>query len=367
MDNEQEGNLRYLFSRYANGLSTREEYDRFLNLLAMADRDTELRRLLDELWLEMENLEVPVIGTERSVPLYRRYYLYAAAAVILLIGFSILFFRSNPAVTSNDVAPYTAMAILKSGGKTILLDSTANGKIAQTNVTKSPGEQLTYVAVSEKNTAVYDTIQIPAGGRPYTVKLSDGRKITLNAASILRYPETFSKNRKEEIELISGEIYANIIHNTAAPLQIISPGQMTTDIGTEFNLKAYADEVDSRTTLIEGALKVSANAKEKTLSPGYQAIKTADNLTSEKANIMQVTAWKDGLFRFNGDHIDAVMRELARWYHIDVRYEGKKTDEVFYARVSRKRNISEVLRILERSQKVSFKVEGRRITVLSRS
>jgi transmembrane sensor len=294
----------------------------------------------------------------------------AAASIAIIFGVGTYFLvnrRNETTVIANDIAPYSAAAILKSGGKVILLDKTANGKIAKTLVTKSSGEQLTYERESKTFTAVYDTIQIPAGGRPYTVKLTDGSKITLNAATTLRYPEAFSKNRSEDVELINGEIYAEVVHNANAPLRIKAPGQVITDIGTEFNIAAYADEPDSRTTLVEGGIKVTAAGIEKTLLPGSQAIITTHSLNNTFVNLLQVTAWKNGLFRFNGEHIDAVMRQLSRWYNIDVKYEGKVTDEVFYGRVARKRNISEVLRILERSNKVYFKVEGRRVTVLSKS
>jgi ferric-dicitrate binding protein FerR (iron transport regulator) len=251
------------------------------------------------------------------------------------------------------------MTILKTGGKTIVLDKTKNGRIAA-SITKSTGETLTYT--ESKTVAIYDTIQVPAGGRPYTVKLSDGSKITLNAATTLRYPESFSKTNREQVELISGEIYAEIVHNQEAPLQIKAPGQLIEDIGTEFNISAYVDDPDKRTTLVEGAIKVN----QKIIKPGQQAILANNELTIAKADLDQVTAWKDGDFNFRGQHIDVIMRQLARWYNIEVRYEGKMTDEVFYGTISRKKNISQVLHTLERTQKIHFKVEGRRVTVLNK-
>lgn len=291
-----------------------------------------------------------------------------AASILLMLGTGSYFVLKRESTISqfdNDVAPFTAKVILKTGGKTITLENTANGRIARTNAIKTSGQRLVYQPLVGSKNVIYDTIQVPAGSRPYTVILSDGSELMLNTGTTLRYPETFSKDRKEEIELISGEIYAKIVHNDAAPLQIKAPGQLITDIGTEFNIAAYPDEPDSRTTLVEGAVNVNAHHKEKVLSPGQQTIITAHNLEISTANILQVTAWKDGLFRFNGEHIDVIMRQLSRWYNINVVFEDKLTDEVFYGRVNRKRNISEVLRILERSKKVHFKVEGRRVTVLS--
>lgn len=362
-----------LVDKYLNGTASQEELGALDRYYLLFRDEPEITGSFDQeqlaaLEARMENKLFHRI--QEPVKVTRLWPRIAAAASILIVlgaGTYMMLNRNPKLVVANDVAPFTAMAILKSGGKTIILDSAANGKIAQTNVTKSVGEQLSYEGRSDEYIPAYDTIEIPKGGRPYTVKLSDGSKITLNAATILRYPETFSKNRKEEIELIGGEIYAEVVHNTAAPLQIKAPGQLITDVGTEFNIAAYADEPDSRTTLVEGAVKVRSGSKEKLLSPGRQAIRTADNLRDTAANIVQTTAWKNGLFRFNGEHIDVIMRQLSRWYNIEVKYEGKMPDEVFYARVTRKRNISEVLTMLEKTNKVHFKIEGRRVTVSRKS
>jgi len=366
----EEQALKDLLARIRNGTATEAEKAFLENwYLQYQEKDpagyTLEERLedADAIWAKLQ----PAITHTKQNRLWPR--MAVAASILMVLGAStwLLLNRKNKTNQSgSDVAPFTTVAILKSGGKTILLDHTANGKIAETNVTKSSGEQLAYEATNDTYTAVYDTIQIPSGGRPYTVKLTDGTKITLNAATTLRYPEVFSKNRKEEIELISGEIYAEVVHNAAAPLQIKAPGQIITDIGTAFNIAAYPDDPDSRTTLIEGAVKVNAAGKETTLSPGNQAILTGNSLTESSANLIQATAWKDGLFRFNGESVDAIMRQLSRWYNIEVKYEGTITNEVFYGRVARTRNISEVLRILERSNKVNFKIEGRRVTVLSK-
>ena len=142
----------------------------------------------------------------------------------------------------------------------------------------------------------------------------DGSKITLNAATILRFPESFSKTRREQVELISGEIYADIVHNPQAPLQVKAPGQLIEDIGTQFDINAYNDDPDKRTTLIQGAI----NINQRKLKPGQQAVLTATTFDLVSADIDQVTAWKDGDFSFNGEHIDAIMRQLARWYNIEV-------------------------------------------------
>ena len=361
-----------LVEKINNGTATDEELAAYNALMNQA---TDGNKHWDEAQFGKEaNFENSLLADINSAIGYRKTKvstlwprIAAAASVLIMLGAGTWFLVNKTAKVkpANDVAPYTAVAILKSGGRKILLDSTANGPIAQTQITKTAGEQLAYATASESPVAVYDTLQIPAGGRPYTVKLSDGSKITLNAATTLVFPEAFTKDRKESIELIKGEVYAQIVHNPQAPLTIKAPGQLITDIGTEFNISAYPDEPDERTTLVEGSVKVNARAKAQTLVPGQQTILTADNFIVAPANIRQTIAWKEGMFRFNGENIYAVMRQLARWYNIEVIYQGKVTSVGFYGKVTRNRNISEVLRILERSQKVKFKVEGRRVTVLS--
>lgn len=356
MDQQQTEQLRYLFSRYANNLSTKAEYDAFLEFINDAESNAELKLLLSQLWHELEEKQQK---PTRSF-IYKLLPYGIAASVLLAAGTAYFFLKPNEQQPiKHDVAPFTAAAILKTHGKTIILEKARNGKI-ESNITKSAGEQLTYTSDHEI-TPVYDTIQIPAGGRPYTVKLSDGSRITLNAATTLRYPETFSKNRTEQVELISGEIYAEIVHNENAPLTIKAPGQLIEDIGTEFNINAYNDEPDKRTTLVEGSIKVNST----TLKPGQQTIN--GTLNREAFNLEQTVAWKNGDFNFRGEHIQTIMRQLARWYNIEVIYEGKITNEIFFAQVSRKRNLSFVLRSLEKTKKVKFKIEGRRVTVLSKS
>jgi transmembrane sensor len=367
----EEKDAQRLLDKFKAGECTEEEKIRLRNWFNTVNNQQdaglskeELETTGNELWSVLERQTKPA-QVRRLWP-----RLTAAASILLVIGVSAYFITNHqhqqPKANTHDVAPFTGMAILKTGGKTILLDKTGKGLIAQRNnttITKAQDEQLVYTAgngiLSE---AVYDTIQVPAGGRPYTVKLSDGSKITLNAASALRYPENFSATKRSPIELITGEVYAEIAHNKKAPLQFLAPKQRIEDIGTTFDISAYPDDPDSRTTLIEGSLKVNKTR----IKPGQQAVLTTGNLYVSTANIDQVTAWKNGDFSFNGEHIDAIMRQLARWYNIEVKYEGKKTDEVFYGRITRKKNISEVLHMLEKTQKIHFKVEGRRVTVLSK-
>lgn len=364
-----------LIDKINNGTATEEElaaYNAYMNQATNAGEDWDEHKFGKEARFEAQLLaEINKNIGYRTVKVRRLWpRIAAAASVLIVIGAGALFLlrkQPQPLVAKHDVAPYTAMAILKSGGKTIMLDKMGNGHIAQTHVIKSAGEKLAYAAGQESPVAIYDTLQIPAGGRPYSLQLSDGSKITLNAATTLIYPEAFTPARKEKIELVSGEIYAEVVHHPDAPLTIQAPGQLITDIGTEFNVNAYPDEPDRRTTLVSGSVSVSAAGHEKTLKPGQQTILADNELTVAKADLKKTLAWVKGDFVFNGENIHTVMRELARWYNIEVSYQGKVTETGFYIRIARSKNISQVLKMLERTNKVHFKIEGRRVTVYGKA
>ena len=192
----QEQELKDLLARIHSGTATDEEKalleSWYLQYQEQQPAEYSLEERLEDaaaVWAKLQ----PAIIQKEPRRLWPR--VAAAASILIVIGAGtwLLLNRNNGANPSGDIAPFTAAAILKSGGKTILLDNTADGKIAQTNVTKSSGGQLAYEAANDKYAAVYDTIQIPAGGRPYTVKLTDGTKITLNAATRRRCLRTGRK------------------------------------------------------------------------------------------------------------------------------------------------------------------------------
>lgn len=376
--------IAYLYQRYLGDQLTAAEKEEFDHIILAGEDLARLHELIDSDWEQLTPEDLLTLDEERKEAVFhaitdepqqqqkshRKWYRIAAAASLFIgIGvaaYFILHQEPKPQVAQNkqDVAPFSKLAILKTGhGKTIILDSTQKGALAQyanAQIQKT-GDQIAYTNNSETARPIFDTLQVPAGGKPYHLKLADGSAVIVNVASTLRYPENFRKGQSG-IELISGEAYFTIVHNTASPVTIKANGQTIEDIGTEFNVNIYSDEPDSRTTLVEGALSVN----HKKLNPGQQAIIIGNNLTIAAANIMQVTAWKEGYFRFNGEKIQAVMRELARWYNIEVKYEGKIADVGYYVKISRSKNISEVLKALERTNSVHFKIEGRRVTVLSK-
>jgi len=375
--------LDQLFEKYRNNTYTPEELEELYGYFAGAQDEDRLKALI-EAALDQEVKIDPAIKAETDQvyaalrekmqteePSRRQVWSlgrWAVAASILLlasVGGYLWLHKSQPVQQAavNDVKPYTKQAILKTGhGATLVLDSNRKGTLAQyanTNIQQTSGQ----VAYKNTNVAddkvIYDTLQVPAGGKPYHLQLADGSKLVVNVASSLRFPENFRKNNSE-VELITGEAYFTIIHNAKAPLVIKAKDQFIEDVGTEFNVNTYNDEPDNRTTLIEGAIKVNTRK----LKPGEQAILIGNNLTIAPADLEKVTGWVKGDFVFNGEHVQEVMRQLARWYNIDVQYQGNIPGVGFYLKISRSKNVSEVLEALERStNKVHFKLEGRRVMV----
>ncbi len=363
-----------ILTKYLAGKATAEEEDFLYAYYKLFLADADVVALLED--NEKEKLKLAIkadidayIDHQPEVPV-RRITVWpriaAAASILIALGigsFFILHKKQTVQVAQNDVAPFSRQAILKTGhGKILQLDSNRKGLLAQyanTNI-HTTGEAVTYTNSNTAETeAVFDTLQVPAGGKPYRLKLADGSQVMVNVASSLRFPENF-RTKSNNIELLSGEAYFTIIHNVTAPLTIKAKDQVIEDIGTEFNVNTYDDEADSRTTLVQGAVKVNSQA----LIPGQQAIITGGRLTVAQADLEQVTGWVKGDFVFNGEQVPEVMRQLARWYNIEVHYQGNIPKVGFYLKISRSKHISEVLQGLERStNKVHFKIEGRRVTI----
>nr|WP_255723990.1 FecR family protein [Terrimonas ginsenosidimutans] len=272
-------------------------------------------------------------------------------------------------IASTDIAPGHEGAVLTlADGRKILLDSLGNGIIASSEgaeVKLSDG-QLIYDNVSDNATAsYYNTISTPKG-RFFQIVLPDQTKVWLNAASSLRYPTAFAANeRRVEID---GEAYFEVAKNPAAPFIVKVNDETTVRVlGTHFNINAYTNEEEIRTTLLEGSVQVSGKSNLATIKPGQQAkiSRNSDNTVriAESVNIDKVMAWKNGSFNFEDATLEEVMHQLERWYDIDVVYEQGVPKIEFVGKMGRDLSLKSVLRGLELS-KVRFKLEGRKLLVL---
>jgi ferric-dicitrate binding protein FerR (iron transport regulator) len=301
--------------------------------------------------------------------------LSVAAAILILLAVSAIYIvnrnRQPKAVVAEtkkakpDIAPGTYKATLQlADGSIVSLDSTTNKIIGQQGNTaiKNNNGQLVYNAKSSPSggqgeAVLYNTVST-AKGQTYPVLLSDNSRVWLNSESSIRFPVAFvSGERKVEI---TGEVYFEVAHDASKPFIASVNGVDIQVLGTKFNINAYKDEDAIRTTLIEGAVRVSKGGQKKQIKPGQQAqvisndIKVVDNVDLDK-----ITAWKQGLFAFKGDKLQDVMKDLARWYNIDVVYEGSGTKDVeITGNIFRNWNLSEVLKILS-TLNIESRIEGR--------
>ena len=302
----------------------------------------------------------------------------AAAAVLLIVASgSYLFFNKpvekivkneKPSIpyTTDDVAPGTDKAILTlADGSAIILDSNAHGEItSQGNVTIiNLNGQLAYNQEGQSRKQVfYNTISTPRGGQ-YQLLLSDGTKVWLNAASSLKFPTSFEGNERR-VEL-NGEGYFEVAHNPAKPFHVNSNEIDVQVLGTHFNIMAYADEAFVKTTLLEGSVKIIKAGESLVIAPGSQAVvrNNSDVISFNKnVDVEQVMAWKNGYFHFDNITIPEIMRQISRWYNVEVIYDGSVPKGHYVGRPSRNLNLSQLLKVIEYSG-VELNIEGNKVIV----
>jgi ferric-dicitrate binding protein FerR (iron transport regulator) len=386
--------LAFLFDRYISRTSTPGEVDELMTLVEDPQNKEMVYLLLDQVvsrTKEEQDLNqgsadailaaiFSVDEKEKETPVVpmrsrRRVWLTVAAAAIFIIlaGSAIWLLNTKkeaPVVASRpspavDIKPGSDKAILTlADGRQVILDNVANGAVADQAGTKviKIGGLLSYKEVNATE-VVYNTITVPRKGK-YQLILADGSKVWLNAESSLRFPNVFSGNERK-VEL-TGEGYFEVAHNEKQPF-IVQRGQAEVKVlGTHFNINGYEDEPSLKVTLLEGRVMVKKKEKLVFLSPGQQALvqPAQDNIRVDyDVDTEEVIAWKNDLFIFNSAPLESIMRQIERWYNVNVVYQGSIPQDRFNGNISRNTNLSEVLKVLEYSN-IRFKVEGNTITVL---
>jgi len=285
--------------------------------------------------------------------------------------------KDNKVVTSlvadkhtPDVLPGSNVAVLVlSDGKRVSLDSGAVA-LQEKDGTQVSGNRggLAYSndVASDQEEVLYNTLIVPRGGT-YNIQLPDGTDVWLNAMSKLRFPVKFgTKERKVEL---TGEAYFEVAKNKDVPFKVLTDHQEIEVKGTHFNVNSYPDENFAHTTLLEGSVKVSdptVPAKSWLLSPGEQAQtnKKTGKTVLAKVNMKEVFAWKNGYFFLNDEKLESIMAKIARWYDVEVVYEGKLEEQSFLGQIERSKKISSILKLLTLSGNVHFKISGRRVVVM---
>lgn len=315
----------------------------------------------------------------KEIPVYKKWWRAAAAVLFIGLAGGTAFLLYNqqavpPATAVNskpmhNVVPGGNKAVLTLGdGSQITLDSAGSGAIASQGnmqVIKLSGGQLAYNAVNGPKDArivSYNTLSTPRGGQ-FQIILPDGTKVWLNAASSLRYPTTFAGTERE-VQLI-GEAYFEVAKMNGMPFSVKVKDMEVQVLGTHFNVMAYQDETSIRTTLLEGAVRISHDAQLTSLHPGQQAQlrSTGEMKVLDDVDVEGIVAWKNGYFQFNRESLAGIMRQVSRWYDADIEYEGKVPQRQFGGKIARNSSIDEVLKILELSN-VHFRIEGKKITIL---
>lgn len=391
-----EADLIALFSRWLDGRATPEDEallrDRF-EALSAEDQD----ELLHQDWehfipatnpyfteAQLEFMLANIFNRQDQArpgkihPLVRRpwWRVAAAAAVtglLLLSGYYIYKYNSRKEAAkteikalAQDVLPGGNKATLTLGnGSTIVLDSAGIGTIAQqgsATVRKSGSGRLAYNVIPQTPAEMmYNTVTTPRGGQ-YQLTLSDGTRVWLNAASSIRFPVLF-QGKERSVE-VTGEVYFEVAHNDKQPFKVKAGEQIVEDIGTAFNINAYPDEGAIRTTLIEGSVKVSEGKDATVLKPGEQTIAGLQQFrVQHSVDIDQVMAWKNGLFSFDHADLQTVMRQLARWYDVDVRYEGQIPAKAFNGKIGRTLTLSQALDVLTMTSRVHYTIAGKQLTI----
>lgn len=258
--------------------------------------------------------------------------------------------------------------LILADGSTIVLDEAGAGTVGQqgnTKIIKLDSGRLAYQAVSAGSTAApeYNTIRTPKGGQ-YQVVLPDGSQVWMNAASSLKFPVVFSGSSRTV--MLTGEAYFEIVQQAGKPFIVQTSGVEVKVLGTHFNVMAYADEASVRTTLLEGAVRVTQGAATVMMKPGQQASIAGkeDQFLITRPEIEDVMAWKEGQFRFRKAEIPVIMRQIARWYDVDIEYKGDVSGIRMYGSMTRKENIEQLLELMEQTGRVHFTINGNRITVM---
>jgi transmembrane sensor len=305
-----------------------------------------------------------------TVPLYRKIGLAAAVGIALLSA--AIWFSNTPIGSTqmptyaNDVLPGGSGATLTlSNGRKIKLNSIKSGALAINSglkILKTSDGKLVY-EVSENAAVHHENNTLSTGnGETYQLILSDGTAVWLNAGSSITFSTNLMESGKRRLQL-SGEAYFEVAKDQSHPFIVTTANQEVEVLGTHFNINAYPEQEEIRTTLLEGSVDVKAYGRHQLLIPGTEALNTGESIKVNPADPQLAVAWKNNKFVFNNEDIKSIMKEVARWYNVDVHYRGDIPDDAFEGSVSRFDRISKVLSILESTGQVHFEVEGRTIYV----
>lgn len=376
--------FKILFQKYLDDAITPEE----MQLLQQQLRSHYPTAAIEELW--ETTLQTPYTGPRSSpaqlAALYgnvkpagkvaamkwRKRLPYAAAILVLVTAGSLWYYQSaqrlphTPTATAiqQPVMPATGTVTLTlADGSIVKVDSLGNQTIRQAGARISKaGNELVYASGNAAANGT-NTLTTPRG-RQFQLKLPDGTRVWLNAASSLSYPTAFTGPQRKVT--VTGEAYFEVAPNPQQPFVVATARSVVEVLGTRFNIRAYEAASQISTTLVDGAVRVSADQKgisSVVLKPGQVSILTATQMLVDKADTDKTLAWKNGYFNFDGATLQQVLNELQRWYDIDVVYEGNVKNIRFGGELSRSKSLGQIITALKDNE-VHFRLEGNKLTVL---
>lgn len=324
---------------------------------------------------------IPEVSTHISSPVHRVHFLkttwlrYAAAIMLAASVGGYVWYANqskelvatsdNKREQTTDIVPGGNKAVLTlADGSTIMLDSASTGNLAQqgnTRIIKLSSGQLSYSAGKSLSTEVlYNTISTPRGGQ-YQVVLPDGSKVWLNAASSIRFPASF-RDSIRNVE-VRGEVYIEVVKNIKQTFVVKAKGTEIQVLGTSFNINAYGEEEVVKTTLLEGSVKMVVRDKETVLRPGEQCSLSGDRWSVVSGQSEAAIAWKNNLFSFDGADIKTIMRQIERWYDVEVEFRNGIPTGHVSGEVPRNTSLLNVLEIFKATG-INVKLEGRKLIVM---
>ncbi|WP_256004848.1 FecR family protein [Pedobacter deserti] len=380
----EETRLSVLFNKYFDDQATEAETGELLSFARSGEHDEELQQLITSRWDTFKPKDNPFDEAAKRRMLSAIYQsdkntlkivkggakwpriAIAAAIATIIVSFGIwLSNKSDQISYANDIAPGKQGATLTlANGKKISLKNMGNGELAReagVMISKSANGQLVYTLTdADTETNQFNTLST-APGETYQVRLPDGSVVWLNAASSLTYATKLTKEGKRKVKL-EGEGYFEVAKDQENPFIVESGSHQVEVLGTHFNINSYADEGSIKTTLLEGSVRVNGKV---ILKPNQQSVATSGSpIQVSPVDVNATVDWKNGDFIFKRESLAHIMREVARWYNVEVSYDPDvDVNQTFSGLVSRSKNISEVLISIESTKKLKFSVEGRHVFV----
>ncbi|SHG34727.1 FecR family protein [Pedobacter caeni] len=383
--------ISFLYQQYLKKTKDPQEIAEFKAVLNDATFDEIISELLDDSWNqindeELENVQVPheqeILQNIKSQPRKQAIrksiwpkMIAVAAAVSLIVAAGLYFYQldsrtktEQTTIAANDIAPGKNKATLTlANGKKIVLSDVGKGELATESgvlIRKTADGKLIY-EIKDQSEAITNSLNTisTANGESYQVLLPDGSLVILNAASSLTYSTALNRQPSRKVEL-KGEAYFEVAKDKKHPFIIHTSEQTVEVLGTHFNINAYTDEPDTKTTLIEGSVKITGNKAQAVIKPGEQASFKNNKIKVSEVNVNAVIDWKDGKFRFKNEALPSILRKISRWYDVKIIYlNAEAVLPTFTGSVSRFDHVSKVLNMLEETSDVKFIIEGKTIKV----